>query len=105
MVGLLCDGYRAELQTDGSIWVVPEDYNKPMDTRTNIKSEALRVPWCRRSSPMSRREVAYLLPDLDSIGRWADLAPWLKHLSQPTSQHEENLEGEYEKQGSFCNLA
>ena len=28
-------------------------------------------------------DMAYLLPDLDTIVSRADVAPWLKHLSQP----------------------
>ena len=62
----LCEEYRAELQPDGSILLVPEDYSRPTDTTPDIKSEALRVLWRMRSSRMSRRDMAYLLPDLDS---------------------------------------
>ena len=39
----LCEDYRAELQPDGSILLVPEDYSRPTDTGRDIKSEALRV--------------------------------------------------------------
>ena len=39
----LCEEYRAELQPDGSILLVPEDYSRPADTNPDIKSEALRV--------------------------------------------------------------
>ena len=56
-----------------------------MDTGPDIKSEALRVLWRMRNSQMSRRDMAYLLPDLDNIVSWADMAPWLKHLNQPVS--------------------
>ena len=77
----LCEEYRAELQPDGSILLVPQDYSRPTDTTPDIKSEALRVLWRMRSSQMSRRDMAYLLPDLDSTVSWADVAPWLKHLS------------------------
>jgi hypothetical protein len=58
-----------------------------------------------RSSQMSRRDMAYLLPDLDSTVSWADVAPWLKHLSQPASRRVCILEGEYEMQGAYCNIA
>ena len=61
--------------------------------------------WRMRSSPMSRRDMAYLLPDLDTNVRWADVAPWLKHLSQPASQRVCILEGKYEMQGAYCNIA
>ena len=101
----LCEEYRAELQPDGSILLVPEDYSRPMDTTPDIKSEALRVLWQMRSSQMSRRDMAYLLPDLDSTVSWADVAPWLKHLSQPASRRVCILEGEYEMQGAYCNIA
>ena len=101
----LCEEYRAELQPDGSILLVPEDYSRPTDTTPDVKSEALRVLWRMRSSQMSRRDMAYLLPDLDSTVSWADVAPWLKHLSQPASRRVCILEGEYEMQGAYCNIA
>ena len=41
----LCEEYRAQLQPDGSILLVPEDYSRPTDTNPNHKSEALRVLW------------------------------------------------------------
>ena len=53
---------------------------------------------------MSRRDMAYLRPDLDSTISWADVAPWLKHLSQPASHGVCILEGEYERQGAYCNI-
>ena len=46
----LCEEYRAELQPDGSILLVPEEYSRPTDTNPDIKSEALRVLWRMRSS-------------------------------------------------------
>ena len=101
----LCEEYRAELQPDGSILLVPEDYSRPTDTNPDIKLEALRVLWRMRSSEMSRRDMAYLLPNLDSTVSWADVAPWLKHLSQPASRRVCILEGEYEMQGAYCNIA
>ena len=42
VAGSLCERFRAKLQPDGSILLVPEDYNTAMDTRLNIKLEALR---------------------------------------------------------------
>ena len=48
----LCEQYRAELQPDGSILLVPEDYSQPTDTNPDSKSEALRVLWRMRSSQM-----------------------------------------------------
>ena len=101
----LCEEYRAELQPDGSILLVPEDYSRPTDTNPYIKSEALRVLWRMRSSQMSRRGMAYLLPDQDSTVGWADVAPWLKHLSQRASQWVCILKGEYEMQGAYSNIA
>ena len=41
----LCEEDRAQLQPDGSILLVPEDYSRPTDTNPNNKSEALRVLW------------------------------------------------------------
>ena len=101
----LCEEYRDELQPDGSILLVPEDYSRPTDTNSDNKWEVLRVLWRMRSSQMSRRDMAYLLPHLDSTVSWADVAPWLKHLSQPTSQRVCILEGEYEMQEAYCNIA
>ena len=54
-----------------------------MDTRPNMKSEALRVLWHMRNSQMLRHDMAYLLPNPDNIVSWADVVPWLKHLGQP----------------------
>ena len=76
-----------------------------MDTGPNIKSDALRVLGRMRSSQMLRRDVAYVLPDLDSIVSPADVASWLKHLSQLAGQRLDILEGESESQGEFCYLA
>ena len=101
----LCEEYRAELQPDGSIVLVLEDYSRPTDTNPSKKSEALRVLWGMRSSQLSRRDMAYLLPDLDSTVSRANVAPWLKPLSQPASQRVCILEGEYEMQGAYCNIA
>ena len=105
MAASLCEEYGAELQPDGSILLVPEDYSRPTDTNPDIKSEALRVLWRMRSSQMLRRDMAYLLPDLDSTVSWADRAPWQKHLSQPASRRFSTVEGEYEMQGAYCNIA
>ena len=74
MAASLCEENRAELQPDGSILLVPEDYSRPTDTNPDIKSEALRELWRMRSSEMSRRDMAYLLRDLDSTVSWADVA-------------------------------
>ena len=94
-----------QLQPDGNILLVPEDYSRPTDTNRDIKSEALHVLWRMRSSQISPRDMAYLLPDLDSSVSWADVAPWLKHLSQPASKRVCILEGEYEMQRAYCNIA
>ena len=101
----LCEQYQSELQPDGSILLVPEDYSRPTDTNPDNKSEALCVLWRMRSSEISRRDMAYLLPDLDSTVSWANVAPWLKHLSQPASQRVCILEGGYKIQGAYCNIA
>ena len=101
MAASLCEEYRAELQPDGSILLVPEDYSQPTDTNPNIKSEAFRVQWRMRSSQMSRRDMPYLLPDLDSTVSWADVAMWLKLLSQPASRRVCILEGGNEMQGAY----
>ena len=85
MAASLCEQYRAELQPDGSILLVPEDYSRPTDTNPNNKSDALRVLWRMRSSQMLRRDMAYLLPDLESTVSWGEVALWLKHLVQPAS--------------------
>ena len=61
--------------------------------------------WRMRSSQMSRRNMAYLLPDVDNTVRRADVAPWLKHLSQPANQRVGIFEGEYGMQGAYCNIA
>ena len=53
---------------------------------------------------MSHRDMAYLLPDLDSTVSWADVAPWLKHLGQSASRRVCILEGEYEMQGAYSNV-
>ena len=57
MAASLCEEYRNELQHDGSILLVPEDYSRPTDTNPDIKSEALRVccggcvvPRCRAAT-------------------------------------------------------
>ena len=42
---------------------------------------------------------------MDNFVSWANVAPWLKHLSQPASQRLGILEGGHELQGAFCNLA
>ena len=97
----LCEEYWAELQPDGSILLVPEGCSWPTDTNP----VTLRVLWRMRSSQMSRRDTAYLLPNLDSTVSWADVAPWLKHLSQTASQRVCILEGEYEMQGAYCSIA
>ena len=39
----LCAEYWAQLQPDGSIVLVPEDYSRPTDTNPDNKWEALRV--------------------------------------------------------------
>ena len=101
----LCEEYRAEVQPDGSILLVPKDYSQPTDTNPDIRSEALRVLWRMRSSQMSRRDMAYVLPDLYSTVSWADVAPRLKHLSQAASRRVCILEGEYEMQGAYCIIA
>ena len=103
VAGSLCERCRA-VQPDGSILLILEDYSTAMDTGPDIKSEALRVLWGMHSSQMLCRDMAYQLPDLDSIVSWADVAPWLKHLNQPASQRVGILEGEYEMQGAYCNL-
>ena len=59
--GSLCERHRAELQPDGSILLLPEDYSKATDTRPDIKSEAWRVLWRMHNSQMSRRDMAYVL--------------------------------------------
>ena len=46
----LCEQYRAELQPDGSILLLPEDYSRATDANPDNKSEALCVPWRMRSS-------------------------------------------------------
>ena len=101
----LCEQYRAELQPDGSILLVPKDSSRPTETNPDNKSEALRVLWRMRSSQMSRRDMAHMLPDVDSTVSWADVAPWLKHFSQPASQRVCIFEGEYEMQGAYCKIA
>ena len=100
----LCEEYRAELQPDGSILLVPEHYSRPTDTHPD-KWEALRVLWQMCSSQMSLSDMAYLLPNLDNTVSWADVAPWLKRLSQPAGQRVCILKGEYEMQGAYCNIA
>ena len=105
MEASLCEQYQAEPQPDGSILLVPEDYIRPTDTNPDNRSEAVHVLCRMRSSQMSRREMAYLRPDLDSTVSWADVAPWLKHLSHPANQRVSILEGEYEMQGAYCNIA
>ena len=74
-------------------------------TSTPTQVEHLRMLWRMRSSQVSRRDMAYLLPDLDNTASSADVALWLKHLSQPASQQVCILEGEYEIQGAHCNIA
>ena len=105
MVASLCEQYGAELQPDGSILLVSENESRATDANPDNKSEALCVLWRMCSSQTSRRDMAYLLPDLDSTIRWADVAPWLKHLNQPASRRVCILEGEYEMQGAYRNVA
>ena len=50
MAASLCEQYRAELQPDGSIPLVPEDYTRAADANPDNNSEALRVLWRMRSS-------------------------------------------------------
>ena len=46
---------------------------------------------------MLRRDIGYLLPDLDHLEHL--------HLNQPASRRVCILEGEYEMQGAYCNVA
>ena len=105
MAASLCEQYWAELQPASSILLVPGDYNRPTDTNPVNKSEGLRVLWRMRSSQLSRHNMAYLLPDLDSTVSWADVALWLKHVRQPASQRVCILDEEYEMQGEYCKIA
>ena len=66
MAAPLCEQYQAELQPDGSIVLLLEDYSRATDANPDNKAEALCVLWRMRSSQMSRRNMAYLLPDMDS---------------------------------------
>ena len=50
----LCEEYRAELQPEGGILLVLEDYSRPTDTNPDNKSEALHVlPWYTLEYPIS----------------------------------------------------
>ena len=53
---------------------------------------------------MSHRDMAYLLPDLDSTVRWANVAPWLKHLSRPASSGFVSLRGSVKCKGRTAML-
>ena len=66
VAAFLCVQYRAQLQPDGSFLLIPEDYSRPTDTNPDNKSEALPVLWRMHSSQVSRRDMAYLLPESDS---------------------------------------
>ena len=98
MVGSVCQ--RAELQPNVTIFMVPEDCSTSLDTSPDAKRDRLRVLWHMRSSQTSPHNMTDLLPNKTSTVSWADVAAWLKRLSQPPSHRMGILEGEYEMQGA-----
>ena len=56
-----------ELEADASILLVLEDAHAGQgDVIPNHNTEALRMLWLMRSMQISRRDMVYLLPDLES---------------------------------------
>ena len=99
----LREPYRAEVQPDGSILLVVERSNAHRDDIIpDYKSEALRVLWRMRSMQISRRDMIYLLPDLDCSVSYADVAPWMTRLSEPASKPVTISEESDEMRGAYC---
>ena len=92
MARSLCKRYGAELQPNGSILLVPEDYNTAMDTKPDIQSDTLRILWRMRSSTCC-------------AVTWPSLArPTWPHGCQPASERVGILEGECEMPKAYCNV-
>ena len=70
----------------------------------DYKSDALRILWRMRSMQVSRRDMAYLLRDLDSPLSWADVVPWINKLSEPSSGGILVTEGDVTMHGAMCDL-
>ena len=64
----------------------------------DYKSAALRILW------RMRRNMAYLLPNLDSHLSWADAELWLKKHSEPSSCGVLVTEGDDTMHGTMCDL-
>ena len=94
------------MQPDGSILLALERSNAHRhDIILDYKSEARRVLWRMRSVPISRRDMIYLLPDLECFVSSADVAPWLTRLSEPASKPVTILEGSDDMRGGYCRFA
>ena len=93
------------MQPNGSILLVLQRSNAHRDDIIpDYKSEALCVLWRMCSMQISRRDMIYLLPDLDCSVSWADVAPWLTRLSEPASRLVTILEGSAEMPGAYCSF-
>ena len=83
VAALLAERFEAQLQPDGSMLLLL------------TSGVTLRLLWRMRSMEVSRRDMAYLLLDLDRPLSWADVLPWLPKLSEPSSR------GVLVKEGDF----
>ena len=100
----LAECYEAQLQPDGSILLVFAGGVTGPPVEPDYKSDALRILWRMHSMQVPRRDMAYLLPDLDSPLSWADVVPWLNKLSEPTSRGILVTEGDVTMHGAMCDL-
>ena len=78
--------YEAQLQPHGSILLMLAGGVTGPPVEPDYKADALCMPWRMRSMQVSRGNMAYLLPNLDSPLSWADVVPWVNKLSEPTSR-------------------
>ena len=69
----LATRYEAQLQSDGSILLVLAGALTGLPVESDCKSDALRIPWLMPRMQVPHRELAYLLPDLDSPLSWANV--------------------------------
>ena len=104
VAALLAERYEVQLQLDGSILLVLAGGVTGPPVEPDYKSDALCILWRMRSMRVSRRDMAYLLPDLDSPLSWADVVPWLNKLSEPTSHGILVTEGVVTMHGAMCDL-
>ena len=93
MAASLAERYEAQLQLDGSILLVLAGGVTRLPVEPGYKSDEV-----------SRRDLAYLLLDLDSPLSWADVVPWLNKLSDPSSCGIFVTIGDVTVHGALCDL-